>query len=47
MATAYCLKCRAKREMRNPQQVTLKNGRPATKGTCPSCGTAMYRIGKA
>jgi RNase P subunit RPR2 len=47
MATAYCLKCRAKREMRNPQRVTLKNGRPATKGTCPSCGTAMYRIGKA
>lgn len=47
MASAYCLKCRAKREMRNPQRVTLKNGRPATKGTCPSCGTAMYRIGKA
>ncbi|UCH86398.1 MAG: hypothetical protein JSU97_07675 [Dehalococcoidia bacterium] len=47
MATAYCLKCRAKKEMRNPTQVTLKNGRPATKGTCPSCGTAMYRIGKA
>jgi hypothetical protein len=47
MATAYCLKCRAKREMRNPQQVTLKNGRPATKGSCPVCGTPMYRIGKA
>jgi hypothetical protein len=47
MATAYCLKCRAKREMRNPQPVTLKNKRPATKGTCPSCGTTMYRIGKA
>jgi RNase P subunit RPR2 len=47
MATAYCLKCRAKREMRNPQRVTLKNGRPATKGTCPTCGTPMYRIGKA
>jgi hypothetical protein len=33
--------------MRNPQQVTLKNGRPATQGTCPVCGTKMYRIGKA
>ncbi|MFQ6019132.1 MAG: DUF5679 domain-containing protein [Dehalococcoidia bacterium] len=44
---AYCLKCRAKREMRNPQRVTLKNGRPATQGTCPNCGTKMYRIGKA
>ena len=44
---AYCLKCRAKREMQNPQKVTLKNGRPATQGTCPVCGTKMYRIGKA
>ncbi|KPK47087.1 MAG: isoleucyl-tRNA synthetase [Dehalococcoidia bacterium SM23_28_2] len=47
MATAYCLKCRTKREMRNPQRVTLKNGRPATQGVCPNCGTKMYRIGKA
>jgi RNase P subunit RPR2 len=46
MATAYCLKCRVKREMRNPQRVTLKNGRPAVQGTCPNCGTKMYRIGK-
>ncbi len=43
---AYCLKCRTKREMRNPQPTTLKNGRPATQGTCPVCGTKMYRIGK-
>jgi hypothetical protein len=44
---AYCLKCRAKREMQDPQKVTLKNGRPATQGTCPVCKTKMYRIGKA
>ncbi len=43
---AYCLKCRTKRDMRNPQPVTLKNGRPATQGSCPVCGTKMYRIGK-
>jgi hypothetical protein len=43
---AYCLKCRAMREMRNPQPVTLQNGRPATTGTGPVCGTVMYRIGK-
>jgi Zn finger protein HypA/HybF involved in hydrogenase expression len=43
---AYCLKCRAQREMRNPQQITMKNGKPATKGTCPQCGTTMFRIGK-
>jgi RNase P subunit RPR2 len=44
---AYCLKCRAKREMRNATKVTLKNGRPATQGTCPNCGTKMFRIGKS
>lgn len=43
---AYCLKCRTKREMRNPQQVTMKNGKPATSGSCPVCNTKMYRIGK-
>jgi Zn finger protein HypA/HybF involved in hydrogenase expression len=43
---AYCLKCRAQREIRNPQQITMKNGKPATKGTCPTCGTTMFRIGK-
>lgn len=44
---AYCVKCKAKREMRDPQPVTLKNERPATKGTCPVCGAGMMRIGKA
>ncbi len=44
---AYCLKCRAKREIKNPQRVTFKNGRPATSGTCPVCGTKVFRIGKA
>ncbi len=44
---AYCLKCREKREISNPEQVTLKNGRPATKGDCPACGTKMFRIGKS
>ncbi|HEY8765681.1 MAG TPA: DUF5679 domain-containing protein [Dehalococcoidia bacterium] len=42
----YCLKCRTKREMNSPTKVTLKNGRPATQGTCPVCGTKITRIGK-
>ncbi len=47
MATeAYCFKCRAKREIKDPQLTTLKNGRPATQGVCPVCGTKMFRIGK-
>jgi len=47
MMEAYCFKCRSKREIRNPQQVTLKNGRPATQGVCPQCSTKVFRIGKA
>ncbi len=43
---AYCVKCRTSREMRNPQRITMKNGRPATQGQCPVCGTKMFRIGK-
>ena len=42
---AYCVKCREKREIKDAQQVTMQNGRPATKGVCPVCGTAMFRIG--
>jgi len=44
---AYCVKCRTKREMKNPVAVTLKNGRPAIQGICPRCGTKMFRIVKA
>ncbi len=43
---AYCLKCRAKREMKNVKSITLKNGRPAIQGVCSVCGTKMYKIGK-
>ncbi len=47
MATAYCMKCRKKVEIRNPRQITLKNGRPAVQGNCPVCNTKVFRIGKA
>jgi Zn finger protein HypA/HybF involved in hydrogenase expression len=43
---AYCMKCRAKKEMKNPKGITMKNRRPATQGVCPTCGTKMFRIGK-
>ena len=43
---AYCFKCRAKQPIQNAKGVTLKNGRPATQGTCPRCGTKVFRIGK-
>jgi hypothetical protein len=46
MATAYCMKCRKKREIINPRRVMLKNRRPATQGVCPVCGAKIFRIGK-
>ena len=47
MAQAYCVKCRTKKEMKDPKAITMKNGKPAMQVTCPSCGTKMFRIGKA
>ena len=41
---AYCVKCKASKEMKDPEQVQMKNGRPAMKGKCPDCGTGLYRI---
>ena len=46
MATeGYCVKCKTKRTMKDEKRITMKNGKPATKGTCPVCGTGMYKIG--
>jgi Zn finger protein HypA/HybF involved in hydrogenase expression len=42
---AYCLKCRTKREMKDEKKITMKNGKPATEGVCPVCGTKMFKIG--
>ena len=44
-ATGYCMKCKAQREIKNAKQITMKNGRPATEGTCPNCGTKIFKIG--
>jgi hypothetical protein len=41
MAEAYCVKCKTKREIKDPKEVTMKNGRHALKGTCPVCGTTI------
>jgi hypothetical protein len=49
MATeAYCVKCKAKRMMKDPKEVTMKGKggkvRMAMTGTCETCGTKMFRI---
>lgn len=41
---AYCVKCKDKKEMVDPQENTTKNGRTMMKGKCPTCGTTMCRI---
>ena len=43
---AYCFKCRRKVEIRNVEQVTLKNRRAAIRGMCSVCGTKVFRMGK-
>jgi len=47
MPQAYCVKCKTSVEIKNPQNVTLKNGKPAVSGVCPNCGTKVFRIGRA
>lgn len=42
---AYCVKCREKREMKDPQPVYTKTGTPGTRGECPVCGTNLFRMG--
>jgi endogenous inhibitor of DNA gyrase (YacG/DUF329 family) len=44
---AYCVKCKKKVEVKDPQLVTMKNGCAATRGSCPVCGTTVFRIGKS
>lgn len=48
MPEAYCVKCKSKREMKDAKEVEMngKGGkkRAAMKGTCPVCGTGMFKI---
>jgi len=45
MVEAYCMKCKKKVEMKDPKKITMKNGKPAMTGTCPKCGTKVFKIG--
>lgn len=43
----YCVKCRQKREIASAQAVFLgEQGRPASRGRCPECGTSITRFGR-
>lgn len=43
---AYCVKCKTKREMVNPQPEYTASGAPGTRGTCGVCGTTLFRMGR-
>lgn len=43
---AYCVKCKTKREMQNPNAEFTVTGAPGTRGTCPVCGTTLFRMGR-
>ena len=49
MPEGYCVKCKAKKEIAEAVEETMKNGRKAIKGKCPTCGVVMFKIlgGKA
>jgi len=43
---AYCVKCKTKRTIKNPEESIMKNGRPAIRGFCPVCNSKVFRIVK-
>jgi hypothetical protein len=47
LVEGYCVKDRRRVEMMNPHPILMVNGRPATAGTCPHCGTKIFKISKS
>ena len=43
---AYCVKCKEKREILEPTAEYNAAGAPVTRGTCPTCGTKLFRMGR-
>ena len=43
---AYCVKCKTKREIVDPQPEFTSTGTPGTRGSCPVCGTTLFRMGR-
>ena len=40
------MKCKTKREMDDPKPEFTANATPGTRGTCPVCGTTLFRMGR-
>jgi DNA topoisomerase-1 len=44
--SAYCVKCKAKQEIRDPQAVYTATGTPGTQGQCSVCGGNVFKMGR-
>ncbi len=44
MPEGYCVKCKSKKEIANAVEESMKNGRKAIKGKCPTCGVVMFKM---
>ncbi len=42
----YCVKCKEKREMNQPEAVYTSSGTPGTRGACTVCETKMFKMGR-
>ena len=43
---AYCMKCKEKREMKDPVAGFNAKSSPVTTASCPVCGTKLFRMGR-
>jgi DNA topoisomerase I len=43
---AYCVKCKAKRVIKNQKAEFTATGTPGTRGICEICGTTVFRMGR-
>jgi len=43
---AYCVKCKKKREIHQPEATFTSSGSPGTRGICSVCGTKVFRMGR-
>lgn len=46
MVEGHCFKCKAVREMVDPQAKTTSNGRTMVQGKCTKCGTTISKFVK-
>lgn len=48
MVEGRCMRCKKQVEIKDGEEVVMKNGMKAMKGVCTVCGTKVFRIlGKA